>query len=118
MRAVSGLAARQDGCLVLRDLRLDRALEIVHRTDLSVDAGRIRRGFREGLLELALREVECDLRVRGDLPEVALQFVGLDADGRFDVGHLGLGEAVRSRHGCRGRELSLTVAANAYTVGS
>ena len=86
-------------------------------TQLSVDAGRIRRGFKEELLELALREVECDLRVRGGLPGVALQFVGLNADDRFNIGHLGLGEVV-SRHGCRGRELSLTVVANAYAVGS
>ena len=67
---------------------LDRALKIVHGNDLEVNAGRIRRGLIEKGLELALREVECDLRVRGDLPKGALQFVGLDADGRFDVGHL------------------------------
>ena len=62
----------------------------------------------EELLKFALREVERDLRVVGDFPQVALQPFGLDADGGLDVGHLGLGEVV-GRHGCRGRELSIPV---------
>ena len=116
MRGVGGLGAGDDALCVLGRLLLDRLLHLIDELDLSVHAGRVGLGLGEEGVQLRLRESERDLRIRRGLADVAAQFGGLDVYGRLDVLHLLLGEVV-ARHRCAG-ELSLTVVANAYTVGS
>ena len=117
---ISGLAAGDDGLLVLSHLLLDRLLHLVDELDLSVHAGRVGLGLGEEGVQLRLREGERDLRIRRGLVDVAAQLIGLDVYCSLDVLHLLLGEVVtagQTRHRCAG-ELSLTVVAHAYAVGS
>ena len=71
-------------------------LKHVDLVDARVDSVRVLRGLDEERLELGLREAECLLGVVGDLCDVFLQAVGLEADRRLDVRHLSFGESKSS----------------------